>query len=77
VRVDSAGEGLGSTFTVSLPLAAVRRAVSDTGSAPQLEFKLPELDCPPELNGLRVLVVDDEADTREWQLLLKDTSDKP
>ncbi len=65
VRVDSEGEGLGSTFTVSLPLLAVRSAVSDAQSAQQPEFKLPELDCPPELNGLRVLVVDDEADTCE------------
>ncbi len=60
VRVDSVGEGLGSTFTVSLPLMAVRSAASDTESALQ-----PEFECPPELNGLRVLVVDDEADTRE------------
>ena len=29
------------------------------------EFVLPELDCPAELHGLRVLVVDDEADTCE------------
>ena len=65
VRVDSEGEGLGSTFTVSLPLMAVRSAVSDTGSAQQPEFKPPEFECPPELNGLRVLVVDDEADTCE------------
>ena len=64
-RVESPGEGLGATFTVSLPLVAVRRAVSDTGSAQQPEFKPPGFECPPELNGLRVLVVDDEADTRE------------
>ncbi|MBA3242589.1 MAG: response regulator, partial [Acidobacteria bacterium] len=72
VRVDSAGEGLGSTFTVSLPLAAVRRAVSDTGSAQQLEFKLSELDCPPELTDISVLIVDDEADTCELlQIILE------
>jgi signal transduction histidine kinase/ActR/RegA family two-component response regulator len=66
VRVDSAGEGLGSTFTVNLPLMAGRGAVSDTESAGEgPEFKPPELECPPELNGLRVLVVDDEADTCE------------
>jgi len=65
VRVDSAGEGQGSTFTVSLPLAAARSAGSDAGEAQQPEFKLPELECPPELVGLRVLVVDDEADTCE------------
>jgi signal transduction histidine kinase/ActR/RegA family two-component response regulator len=65
VRVDSEGEGLGSTFTVSLPLMAVRSAVSDSGSEQQPELKLPELECPPELNGLRVLVVDDDTDTCE------------
>jgi CheY-like chemotaxis protein/anti-sigma regulatory factor (Ser/Thr protein kinase) len=65
VRVDSAGEGQGSTFTVSLPLMSVRSAASDTGSVQEPEFKLPELECPPELIGLRVLVVDDEADTCE------------
>jgi PAS domain S-box-containing protein len=65
VRVDSAGVGLGATFTVSLPLAAARNAVSDSGSARQPEFKLSELACPPELVNLRVLVVDDEADTCE------------
>jgi CheY-like chemotaxis protein len=65
VRVDSEGEGLGATFTVSLPLAAVRSAVSDTGSAQQPEFKPPGFECPPELDGLRVLVVDDEAETCE------------
>jgi len=65
VRVDSEGEGLGSTFTVSLPLMAVHSAVSDNGSGQQPEFKLPQLECPPELTGLRVLVVDDEVDTCE------------
>ena len=65
VRVDSEGEGLGATFTISLPLMELRSAVSDTGSARQPEFMLPEFECPPELTGLRVLVVDDEADTCE------------
>jgi PAS domain S-box-containing protein len=64
-RVDSEGEGLGSTFTVSLPLMAVRSTVTDTAAAQQSEFKSPEVQCPPELNGLRVLVVDDEVDTCE------------
>ncbi len=65
VRVNSEGEGRGSTFTVSLPLMAARSAGSDTQGAQPPEFILPELDCPPELHGLRVLVVDDEADTCE------------
>ncbi len=57
VWADSAGESLGATFTVSLPLAAVRGATDDATPS--------EFDCPPQLEGLRVLVVDDEADTRE------------
>jgi PAS domain S-box-containing protein len=65
VRVDSAGEGLGSTFTVSLPSMAARDAIRDTGAVRGPEFKPSQLNCPPELNGLRVLVVDDEADTCE------------
>ena len=72
VRVHSEGEGQGATFTVSLPSLAARSAASDTGSAQRLEFKPPGLECPPELNGLRVLVVDDEADTCELlQVILK------
>ena len=65
VRVDSEGEGLGSTFTVSLPMMAVRRSISDTEGVRQPEFTQSEVNCPPELNGLHVLVVDDEPDTCE------------
>jgi PAS domain S-box-containing protein len=65
VRVESAGEGLGSTFTVSLPLAAVRGAAEEAeGVQPQV-LASAEFPCPPQLAGLRVLVVDDEADTCE------------
>jgi PAS domain S-box-containing protein len=65
VRVESEGEGLGSTFTVSLPLMAVRSAVSGTTRTQQRESMAAELECPPVLTGLRVLVVDDEIDTCE------------
>ncbi len=65
VRVDSAGEGQGATFTVSLPVAAVRGATTDLEGVPSPALTSPEFDCPPQLEGLRVLVVDDEADTRE------------
>jgi PAS domain S-box-containing protein len=65
VRVESAGEGQGSTFTVSLPLAAVRGAAEVAqGVQPQV-FASAEFVCPPQLGGLRVLIVDDEADTCE------------
>jgi len=63
VRVESEGEGLGSTFTLSLPLMAAPGAGSDTARAQPPEFKRAAFECPPELDGLRVLVVEDDADT--------------
>jgi PAS domain S-box-containing protein len=53
VRAESGGEGRGATFTVSLPLR---------GAAPSIEAARA---VPVELAGVRVLVVDDEADTTE------------
>jgi len=66
VHVESKGEGRGTSFTVSLPLLPLRqepeRDVPRTHPSASGEVKL---SCPPELAGLRVLVVDDEPDTRE------------
>jgi PAS domain S-box-containing protein len=63
VRAKSPGEGQGATFTVALPIVVVNRQQpekprpKDDGPA--------ELDCKDgTLNGVRVLVVDDEADAR-------------
>ena len=66
VSVSSEGDGQGATFTVSLPVLPVRR---------EPESKVPRVhpaaqnslasDCPPELADLRVLLVDDESDSRE------------
>lgn len=58
VSASSPGEGRGATFTVEFPLvaaAAPERSVDDPAAPP------PRTD----LSGLRVLVVDDERDTRE------------
>jgi len=66
VRAASSGEGLGSTFTVSLP-AATGRAEPDAGPARralQSDEPLPSAGRTEELKAVRVLVVDDEADTR-------------
>jgi PAS domain S-box-containing protein len=67
ITVASEGIGKGATFLVRLPVAAVRRPeVSPTprphpgSEAPAMHF-----DVPVELRGLRVLAVDDEADSRE------------
>ena len=66
VTVQSEGEGKGATFTVTLPFVAVvshqkePEAVHPTQSDEVLSF-----DGLPSLQGLRILVVDDEPDTRE------------
>jgi PAS domain S-box-containing protein len=68
VEVESPGEGYGATFTVKLPLIVVRSF--KVGHASRAERVHPTssnvlpFDCPPELDGLRLLVVDDEEDTR-------------
>jgi len=77
VEAQSAGEGRGSTFTVRLPIKAVQIDESDqnlrgagevVGEGDGEDAATP---APPlvRLDGLRVLVVDDEADAR--RLLIK------
>jgi signal transduction histidine kinase/ActR/RegA family two-component response regulator len=66
VRAISAGEGQGATFTVCLPLTVVQRdgelgrrlhPRGMSGSAPLFR--------PPDLSGIKVLVVDDQPDARD------------
>ena len=65
VHADSPGEGKGATFSVQLPLVSVLTSVSNQPLVEStVEDKVP-LDSLPALDGLRVLVVDDEADARE------------
>jgi signal transduction histidine kinase/ActR/RegA family two-component response regulator len=64
VRAESGGEGTGATFVVSLPfVAAEEMRPAERRPAPPASRL--EIECPPALRGLRVLVVDDEADTRD------------
>jgi PAS domain S-box-containing protein len=59
VRANSAGLGHGATFTVSLPLAKTAKTTrTNNGSTPGSAT-------PHVLDGVRVLVVEDEADARE------------
>lgn len=51
IRAESAGPGLGSTFTITLPLASPQQAAPETP---------PEMETPPESVCCRVLVVDDD-----------------
>ncbi len=66
VRASSEGDGKGATFTVMLPISPVYQ-VDSSGSRvhPAARDLLPPNDITDRLDGLRILVVDDEADTRE------------
>jgi PAS domain S-box-containing protein len=68
VRAESHGDGQGATFTIKLPLVVMRtfdaRGASEADRVhPTASSDVP-FNCPPELEGLRLLIVDDEADTR-------------
>jgi len=57
IRAHSDGIGTGSTFTVDLPLAS---GVAQAKQRDELD-----LECPATLEGVRALVVEDKADSRE------------
>jgi len=66
VMAESPGVGLGSTFSVSLPLApASMRAAQMEDRAEMREVVAPRRRVAVGLSGLRVLIVDDEDDTRK------------
>jgi CheY-like chemotaxis protein len=68
IRSMSAGKGLGSTFKVSLPLTATFEDSLEAGSRTPLALAATQDMLPDSpranLQGLRVLVVDDEPDAR-------------
>ncbi|HEY6402208.1 MAG TPA: ATP-binding protein, partial [Blastocatellia bacterium] len=70
IHAESGGEGRGSTFTVKLPLAVNRREPSDyarqiaSGDGHVREFDAGSLE------GARILMVDDDADTREMMKVM-------
>lgn len=61
IEAASAGEGHGSTFIVTLPLLLAQAAVASTEERPSRT---------PTLDGVTVLVVDDEEDAREAMAVL-------
>jgi PAS domain S-box-containing protein len=65
VRAQSAGEGQGSTFTISLPILASRVPDQEASLPPFVgdSAKRVETAPPLPLNGIRVLTVDDEPDS--------------
>jgi PAS domain S-box-containing protein len=66
VEADSPGEDRGATFVVKLPIVPLYQKDNPAGRIhPAAGDTLPTYDCLERLDGLKVLVVDDEADTRE------------
>ncbi len=61
----SDGDAQGATFTVRIPVAPLRSPTLAPAEVPALRTG-GEIDCPPELDGLTVLLVDDEHDARDW-----------
>src|SRR5262249_48651909 len=62
VQAESAGVGLGSTFRFTLPMLAPESAEVDSVAVPSVLPPLHGVGKPVPLHGLKVLVVDDEAD---------------
>jgi len=64
VIAESQGEGFGSTFTIRMPLAAIQTDGRAMSGSDQPAGEKPSTTRQP-LEGLRVLVVEDEPDARE------------
>lgn len=65
VAVTSEGEGKGATFVVRLPVLPVCQNLPVPGQQQQSGREAPSKDSATDLAGVKVLVVDDEADTCE------------
>ncbi|HEU4834929.1 MAG TPA: ATP-binding protein [Pyrinomonadaceae bacterium] len=65
VAVQSEGEGKGATFTITLPFVGVINQNESESVHPTQGEEILSFEGLPSLQGLTVLVVDDEADTRE------------
>lgn len=60
ISAHSEGVGRGATFSILLPMVPVKPKEEKTSNKSGDQ----QVHCPPELKGLRILVVDDEADAR-------------
>ena len=69
VRAQSPGEGRGATFTVSIPASGTAGSSTAIAALSTRE----ETRVPVSLDGVRVLVVEDEPDTREFVKRLLET----
>jgi CheY-like chemotaxis protein len=65
-RAESEGRDRGATFTVDLPLAGPAEQAASRPQTRRGEGAREIFDCPPLLEGLRVLVVEDDPDGRRF-----------
>ena len=71
VKADSDGPGRGATFKVQLPVLSINHVPGSKTAArdlPLIEARVTDwssMDCPAQLDGVRVLIVDDNSDTRQ------------
>jgi signal transduction histidine kinase/ActR/RegA family two-component response regulator len=65
IRVESGGENQGAVFTVSLPLVPVRKPLAATPGADAAVAPIVDGNEMPVLDGILVLVVDDDLSARE------------
>ncbi len=71
VKAHSDGPGRGATFKLRLPVLSINRVPGSKSAAMDLSQTKPifmdglSIDCPPRLDGVFVLVVDDDSDTRQ------------
>jgi signal transduction histidine kinase/CheY-like chemotaxis protein len=65
VSAESAGEERGATFTINLPVAAVKSPLEARETVERPPSRPASGDAAAALDGVRVLVVDDQPDARE------------
>jgi signal transduction histidine kinase/CheY-like chemotaxis protein len=65
IQVASPGRGLGATLTVRLPISPVISTTYGVTKVPSTQPRALPVDLPLDGNGVRVLVVDDDADGRD------------
>ena len=65
VTVFSEGEGKGATFTITLPFVGVISNQKEADAEQPANTEMLYFESLPSLEGLKILVVDDEVDTRE------------
>ncbi|HEX9962124.1 MAG TPA: ATP-binding protein, partial [Pyrinomonadaceae bacterium] len=69
VEADNRKDETGAIFTVKLPVMVVRHQMNQRGNNservhPVAGSSIVSFDCPPEIKGIKILAVDDDADAR-------------